>query len=904
MDITFSIEYRAQWGQKLCITGSIVELGNWDEGIDAIELTATSDDQWEGTVSIDGRRKDFVYYYFVKNESGFVERREWKRMHHMLISEPLKTMFIDDRWIDRPPNSPFYSSSFYNVLFRHVREHFPEVKRTKEKEKLHFQIYAPAVPCDMRLYVTGSTPKLGQWNPEKALPLFYIDKGEWTCTVEIDPCSKDKDFYFKFFIADKSRQNIRWETSENRRFKLKPAGKYDMISIVGLYFEESHYAPHFAGVVAPLFALRSENDFGVGDFGTLKLFIDWARSASLHLVQMLPINDTTFYWDERDSYPYNVTSVNSLHPIYLDICALPPLRHPEEQDEFMQRAARLRQLPQMDYEAVLKLKQEFFHVHFKEQAGKVTKKRPYRDFCIDNAEWLLPYCAYCVLRDDHPHTPPAEWDEKARFKDISDIYQWLEYPENKDKALYYSYLQFVLAQQLSEVSEYAAHCGVLLKGDIPIGVSPNGVDAWMYPELFHKDRQAGAPPDDFATEGQNWGFPTYNWYEGEKDNFRWWRHRFRFMSQYFNAFRIDHILGFFRIWEIPDYHTSGLLGHFNPALPYSVSQIREYGFTFDEKLFTLPLIHRDDLKVIFGDNEKALIWKGWISNIPGTDFYTPINATQRYYNDVEPKAIPGGKKTLAAMQQACCEVLFVVDPDDANRLHPRVALEKSLLFARLSQEDREAWRKIDLDFYFNRNNDLWRETALKRLILMHQSTDMLVCAEDLGMIPPCVPEVLNELQVLTLELERMPKMYSESGLIDLQTLPYYSVCTTSTHDMPPLRLWWQKQKKQDREVYLRHHIVCSSDLSHEYEYADKLFHRIVYNHLCCPSMLVILPLSDWMAIDKRLHLQTPEDEQINHPDNPRQVWNYRMPITLEQLRRDYAELPQEITRLLNSIQRE
>lgn len=903
MDITFSIKYRAEWGQKLCITGSIVELGNWDEGEQALQLTANGDDRWEGTVSIDGRRKDFVYYYFVKNERGEVDRREWKRMHHMLITEPVKTLFMDDRWIDRPANAPFYSSSFYDVLFKHEREHYPEVKRTKGGEKMRFQIYAPTVPQNMRLYLSGNTPKLGEWDPQKALEMNYLGKGEWTFTTEIDRLSMNKEIKFKFFISDENKKNIRWETCENRTFKLKPTGKYDVTSLIGLHFEENNYSPHFSGVVIPLFSLRSENDFGIGDFGSLRKAIDWASEAKLHVFQMLPINDTTFTRDIQDSYPYNNISVNAINPIYVDIQALPPLKHPEQQEKFEQRAKGLRNLDRIDYREVYKLKEEYLKLHFKEQSASVIKKRPYINFCMENAEWLIPYQAYCVLRDTHQGTPPSEWPLFTEY-DQNTVTKWLELEENKDAALFYSYTQFLLFMQLRAVSEYAAEKSILLKGDIPIGVSPKGMDVWVHPELFNENQQAGAPPDDFSAEGQNWGFPTYNWEEGERNNFKWWKERFRFMSNYFQAFRVDHILGFFRIWEIPTIHRSGLLGHFNPALPYSIEEIEQYGFHFREDMLTIPLIHREDLTSLFGEYVKALIWEGFVIPVPESSFYTLNQFGQKYYEEIDPVHIPGGEKSINALKQLCTEVLFLPDPYKYKKLHPRVALEKSLLFNRLGAENRQAWRKLDLDFFFNRNNELWKQTALKRLIPMHRSTDMLVCAEDLGMIPPSVPEVLKELQVFSLELERMPKTFTLSGYNDPETFPYYSVCTTSTHDMAPLRLWWEELDKKEQDAYMGRLADVSEDLSEDYPHADKTFHRIIYHNLQSPSMLVILPLSDWMSIDRRLHIQSPAEEQINHPENPHQAWDYRMPISIEKLISEYSDFTKEIVRLLERTNRD
>lgn len=906
MDITFSIEYKAQWGQKLCVTGSIVELGNWDEGENAIELMATSDDTWQGTVSIDGRRKDFVYYYFVRNENHVVERREWKRMHHLLVTEPVKKLLIDDRWIDRPANSPFYSSSFYDVLFRHDCEHSPKVKRTKENEKIHFQIYAPTVPRNMRVYLSGSTQKLGLWDPHQAMPMHYMGKGEWIVTAEVSPTSSNTEVEFKFFIADEDLANIRWETSPNRTFKLKPHNEYDATYVVGLSFEEEDYQPHFAGIVVPLFSVRSDNDWGVGDFGSLHKMISWANEINIHILQMLPINDTTFYRDERDSYPYNCVSVNAINPIYIDINALLPLKRSEEQESFNARAVVLNKLDSLDYEAVYKLKEEYLRAHYRDHASSVMKKRPYRDFCLENGYWLYPYVAYCILRDKYPNQSPHNWKIKQVIHPISEssLRNFVDKAENKEEAYFYKYVQFLLHGQLSDVSNYAAEKGVLLKGDIPIGVSPNGVDAWVHSELFHTDQQAGAPPDDFAIDGQNWGFPTYNWQTGENDEFKWWKNRFKFMSNYFHAFRIDHILGFFRIWEIPIQQRSGLLGHFNPAIPYSASDIENAGLTIPHAFWTMPLIHKNDATTLFGQNVKALIWDGLLTVVPETDFYSLKYTDQKELEGLDNSQIPGGDIIKQALIKACTEVLFVTDPQNDAMFHPRVSITNSLIFNRLEKSNQDILVNLSNDFFFKRNDELWKVSALKKLIPMHRSTDMLVCAEDLGMIPQSVPEVLSKLQVLSLELERMPKHETENGWADIYNLPYYSVCTTSTHDIPPLRLWWQSLDTKKQDEYKTLYLTGLNNDLEGYEHEDALYRNIVYHHLKSSSMLVILPIADWMAIDHRLQIQSPEQEQINHPEISSFVWNYRTPVTIESLRNDYPDFNNQIKQLLERTLRD
>ena len=186
---------------------------------------------------------------------------------------------------------------------------------------------------------------------------------------------------------------------------------------------------------------------------------------------------------------------------------------------------------------------------------------------------MFPYACYCYLRDKNQTPDFRKWGEFSRY-DSDRLQRMLGvYPEAKKEIDFWCFIQYLLHTQFSEVKDYAQENGVALKGDIPIGVNRNSVDAWTSPELFNMDTQTGAPPDDFSYFGQNWGFPTYNWQAMAENGFAWWISRFRKMSDYFDAYRIDHILGFFRIWEIPLRATQGLLGTFSPALPYSAEEI-------------------------------------------------------------------------------------------------------------------------------------------------------------------------------------------------------------------------------------------------------------------------------------------------------------------------------------------
>ena len=200
------------------------------------------------------------------------------------------------------------------------------------------------------------------------------------------------------------------------------------------------------------------------------------------------------------------------------------------------------------------------------------------------------------------------------------------------------------------------------------------------------DTQTGAPPDDFSPSGQNWGFPTYNWKAMEQDGFAWWKGRLRKMADYFAAYRIDHILGFFRIWEIPAHSVQGFLGHFSPALPYAREELIRAGIPFDEERMTKPFIHESYLPEIFGEFTSEVIGKyldlsGWRQFSLKREVDTQRKIEHLFSGESDAKSL----KIRDGLYALCNEVLFVRDRMNHNLFHPRIALQHSYSYSHLDE---------------------------------------------------------------------------------------------------------------------------------------------------------------------------------------------------------------------------
>ena len=636
---------------------------------------------------------------------------------------------------------------------------------------------------------------------------------------------------------------------------------------------------HIAGTAVPLFSLRSEGSQGVGDFGDLATMIDWCVRTGQQVLQILPINDTTKTGTPADSYPYSSISIFALHPMYVDLRQLPHVNSIMG-DEILHKLAEANLLPSLDYPLVNSLKLEYLRLLFIKVRRLTLRSKDYKGFLSANADWLIPYAAFSVCRDKYATADFSKWPKHSSY----DAAKIARFCHGNTAAEFYLWLQYVLHVQLSTAVQYARRHNVLIKGDIPIGIDRYSVEAWQTPHLFHMDMSAGAPPDAFSAEGQNWGFPTYNWERMAEDGYAWWRRRFAHMAQYFDAYRIDHILGFFRIWQIPFCERGGLLGQFSPALPLTADEIERFGLHFQEEFMTRPFINDALLEKFFGSLADP-VKRTFLTHAHHDIWHLrPQFATGKL---IEAWFADSSRKTPALLKQErvrkglhalLANVLFL--PDHQGRgYHPRIGADTSYVFTRLTPQEQDAFRRIHNHYFYERHNDFWREQALQKLPSLLNSTHLLPCGEDLGMVPQCVPAVMQQLQVLSLEIERMPKApWQTFG--DVASYPALSICTTGTHDMSPLRLWWQ----EDADLTQRYF----ADVLHAWGPAPKeatpqVCEQIIAHHLASLSFLCILPLQDWLALSDTLRHPDPEAERINIPADPHHYWRYRMHITLDAL---------------------
>ena len=878
MNIHFFIDYYTVFGEEL-VLNLLGQDANGDRKVSKYRMKAEGEGRWKCDIRHEFQSGSFIDYYYAVEREGKEERHEWLVAMHRLEFDSVKGINYNvyDHWIDAPEDSYLYSSAFTDCIASHEHSLCPKIGYPI---CIRLKVRAPQLRADERLALVGEDAVLGSWEAKKAVPMYEHNYNEWV--VNIDATKLARPFMeLKFVVLDEEDDvTPLWEIGANRTVVLPPMETGD----VAVYeLSQATFPIHpmkCAGTLVPVFSLRSKTSFGVGDFGDLRKMIDWVALTRQRVLQILPINDTTITHTWTDSYPYSCISIFALHPQYADLTALPPLKDEKEREKYEQLRESLNALPQIDYEQVNAAKTSYLRLLFEQEGKKVMSSAAFKAFFAESKQWLAPYAQYCYLRDTNGTADYTQWAGHEVFHEADR--KALESPRTKlfkDVSFFY-YVQYILNTQMKAVHEYARQKGVILKGDIPIGVNRYGCDAWQEPRYFNLNGQAGAPPDDFSVNGQNWGFPTYNWDEMLKDGCLWWVRRFSNMAKFFDAYRIDHVLGFFRIWEIPVDAVHGLLGQFQPALGMTREEIEGYGLHWQEELFTQPYICDWVLDRIFKERAEEVRQKYLEPTHNGFYRMKDEYNTQR---KVE-KAFAGttDEKELwlrDGLYALISNVLFVRDHKDAKKFHPRISAQFDLLYEALTDSEKFVFNRLYNDYYYRRNNQFWYREAMKKLPRLVQATRMLVCAEDLGMVPDCVPWVMNELRILSLELQSMPKDPS-TRFGHLSRNPYRSVCTISSHDMPTLRQWWDEDRQRTQEYYTT--MLYRGDEA-PHPLPGWLARDIISRHLTSPSMLCILSIQDWLAIDEKLRLPDANAERINIPANPRHYWRYRMHLNIEDL---------------------
>ncbi len=867
--VLFQIPYRSEFGESL----HLIIKNELQENVFAMQYGKNA--IWHFAIDLNRNEllnNEIVYSYFLKglNDENKYEGGEWRKLDFSFLQHD--KISILDQWNDAGNLLNIYNSSIFQKPYPLKGGKLKAVKLKNNTTHI-FTINIPFVTPNLKVCLLGNGAATGSWTISRKC--FLIATKENTYSIQLNLSSEDFPFEYKYVLYDTAKKSIlQFENGENRLLKKM---EQNILQSVNDGFGNFNYEEKKGvGVSIPIFSLRSENSGGVGEFNDLKLLGDWAEKTGIKLIQILPVNDTTATNGWEDSYPYSSISAFALHPMYLNLFTMAEKKFTHIAEKYAVDLQKLNALPEVNYPEVSKLKWNFFKEIFPLQKKQIFALKNYQEFFINNKFWLEPYAAFCFLRDKYTTADFYAWPAFKKYNTAA-IKKILK--KNESEISIHYFLQFHLHTQLLDAVNYLKKRGISLKADMPIGIKRESADHWQFPNLFNENLHAGAPPDAFTTDGQNWGFPTYNWEAMKENNYQWWEAKLNRNNAYAAAIRLDHILGFFRIWSIPKENTQGILGYFVPANALHENDFTQYNISFDEERFCKPFITERLLQNIF--LEKSGYVKGFYLNekIPGHFEFKEAYNTQIKLQEFILKRDDSAqsKKLLARLLHLHTEIILLKDPE--NGFHFRVDMQHTFSFNSLDENTKNKLNKLYHDYFFSRQNELWKSNGIEILSALRKTTNMLYCGEDLGWAPGFVPGVLKNNGILTLEVQRMPKK-NNAIFTNLTTIPYVSVATPGTHDMPVLRYWW---KQDENTTQLFYNDILKMPGKAPAEADGNIIQKIVKQFLHSPAMWCIFQWQDMVAIDENLRAADPAKERINDPANAENKWNYRIHISMEEM---------------------
>eukprot|EP01156_Anaeramoeba_ignava_P014473 Anaeramoba_ignava/a609284_25.p1 GENE.a609284_25~~a609284_25.p1 ORF type:complete len:1053 (+),score=371.42 a609284_25:19-3177(+) len=935
--IRFKVHYNTNFGQNVYITGNHPELGkgNIEKAI-KMNYMENELENWlcDASFSYIHKGNPIEYRYVVKSSDSFDSNNQI-----IIESLPRKLNFSSD--IQRGfieisdsffgnlkyhefilTKSPFTDVFFKPAIFEDEDFEIINLWENDPKElkiPVQFRVISTNPFDNFQIRLTGSSKKLGNWDPYLSIPVSNKEFPIWKTVVWME--KEDFPFEYKYIVCPR-QENISYISEEkfdhefggNRKAKLteknldlKSNFKSNIQAIFldggNLRSSQNQIKPRIAGISIPVFSIRSKNGLGVGEFNDIELLADWASRAHFRFIQILPINDTriTGTWD--DSYPYSALSSIALHPIYINLDSLDlsdeirtEIENVKKEMNQMVRDPKTNRnifkYPELDYPEVIKTKMDFLRKIFLINKEKIKESKEIAKFIRENSTWLPAYSVLCALADKNGISDFNLWDKFRQVTQEEINFLMTTKSDIFDGVMFYVWIQFELDKQLSTAVKTANRLGIVLMGDLPIGVDLRSADVWTQPSLFNLDCNAGAPPDYFSKKGQNWFFPTYNWMEMERSNYKYWINRLACLEKYFQALRVDHIIGWFRIWEIPNYYKQGLMGHFNPSIPIYRQELIDLGIQNFQRLCQPYLsfhvlehyLEKDQLEKIHDFLEK--------DQFGNFQFKPDFDTQSKIYEKVEDQKM---KEVLFAL---ISEVCLLGNPV-SDVFYPRYDLQKTLSFQDLDFNIQKVLLKLSNEYFYSKQESLWKQTARKRLPLLTQKTKMLIIAEDLGFKPQCLDPILKEMQIPGMKIERMSSNTSESPFDNPKKFDYMSMTSTSTHDSENIREWWEIT---DNRKYYWNKIL--HNFGDPPKIADiQVCTQIIKQNLESDSMICIIPIQDWFSINPDLRIENPKDERINYPPDRNHHWKYQIQIPVEDLINEYPSFTNKISRMIDSSDR-
>ena len=666
------------------------------------------------------------------------------------------------------------------------------------------------------------------------------------------------------------------------------------------------------GTAVPLGALYTKDNPVIGEFPDLKPFADFCKASGVTIIQLLPVNDTG-----TQSSPYSGLSAFALHPIYIRISAVPGFDELYSTDTKFKNAydellKNHKYCLRYDYDGILNKKNALLKALYDTTAeGKTGEAGPELTKWIKANSWVKDYAVYKNLKWNYMQASWKNWLDTDRYKTKEEIAALWNKKAFKKEHLFYAWVQMIADEQFHDAVSYVHEAGLLLKGDMPILMNEDSADAWAYPEVFNQNLRAGAPADGDNPTGQNWGFPTYNWKNLKEDDYAWWKNRLKNASKYYDAYRLDHILGFFRIWAIPEADLNALNGHTEPYAFIKRTELYELGFD-DDRIRWLSEAHIPTkvIEDITWNHDKAhQILAIFCNKIDGEELwrFAPAVKGSKMIDEAdlselcEPEAIPRVKKILEDYwsDHALLEIA-------KNKFVPMWTYGQSTSWGTLNEKERKCLLEL-FDELNAKNEKLWKKQADEIFAAITGAVKMIPCGEDLGVGIECVPKTMEAHKILGLRVVRWCRKWSEPGqpFVPFAAYTPLSVTTTSVHDSTTIREWWETEKDSVKVFIIQNPESFGIDTGNETgplfivskqeieakaaviaagAFSPEIAGSILKASATSKSQWFIPPLQDFLYMDKKLWLEKASDERINIPGTVTQFnWTYRLPCTVEEL---------------------
>jgi 4-alpha-glucanotransferase len=648
------------------------------------------------------------------------------------------------------------------------------------------------------------------------------------------------------------------------------------------------------GVAVPLGALRGKKSIGAGEFPDLVEFAGLCATMGVGLIQLLPVNDTGY-----ESSPYSALTAFALHPLYLRIGDLPELNSPaKDAAGFIEKLKTLKQnfdgRARFPFGEIIRAKMSILREIYAANKPEIVKKaRPGASLAvwIEEHPWVREYAVFRRLKEANGEKSWKEWSDR-RTPAARDIEALWNNETFREEHLFWVWIQEALDRQFSEAAGVIAGMGLLLEGDLPILMNEDSCDVWAHPEYFHRDLSAGAPPDMYSPAGQNWGFPIYDWEAQARDDYAWWRRRLKTAEKYYQAYRIDHVLGFFRIWAAQREDLSSALGRFVPYVPVKRTDLADLGF--DEgriRWMSRPHIPTGevwnalrDIRDEWGNQnsdaiapEAERIFTQALDRIGSEELWL-FKESIRGEKDIEALGLhPAARNYL--FQAWHNRLLLEYEPESYT---PVWYFRNSRAYASLSDAERRTLEEL-LEKGRAGSELIWEKEGEKLLSALTASSSMLPCAEDLGAVPDCVPRVLARTGIFGLRVVRWFREWDKEGqpYIPLKEYPELSVCAPAVHDSSTLREWWEREADQEQFSGF----IGYPSLPRVYNpgTAKIILHRIA----AAASRFRVFQIQDLLHLSPRWYAEDPASERINVPGTTGDFnWTYRLPAPIEELAKD------------------